>query len=83
LLFVGTSSDRKFRARSTSDGSVLWEHALPAATEGVPAVYEADGRQFVAIAVGGTGMFSQGLPQEETGPGHYRVFALPRSAQGN
>jgi len=77
LLFVATSSDRKFRARDVRDGSVLWEHDLPAASEGVPAVYEVDGRQFVAIAVGGNGLFSQGLPWDETGAGHYRVFALP------
>jgi quinoprotein glucose dehydrogenase len=56
---------------------VLWEHDLPAASEGVPAVYEVDGKQYVAIAVGGNGLFSQGLPWPETGPGHYRVFALP------
>jgi glucose dehydrogenase len=77
LLFVATSSDRKFRARDVRDGSVLWEHDLPAASEGVPAVYQVDGREYVAIAVGGTGLFSGGLAQEEAGAGHYRVFALP------
>ena len=77
LLFVATSSDRKFRARDVRDGSVIWEHDLPAASEGVPAIYEVDGRQYVAIAVGGNGLFSQGLPWDETGGGHYRVFALP------
>ncbi len=78
LIFVSTSSDRKFRARDARDGSVIWEHSLPAASEGVPAVFAADGRQFIAIAVGGTGMFSQGLEQDEVGAGHYRVFALPQ-----
>jgi quinoprotein glucose dehydrogenase len=78
LLFAATSSDRMFRARDVRDGSVVWEHQLPAASEGVPAVYEVDGRQFVAIAVGGNGLFSQGLQWDETGGGHYRVFALPK-----
>jgi quinoprotein glucose dehydrogenase len=78
LIFVATSSDRKFRARDARDGSVIWEHDLPAASEGVPAVYEVDGREYVVIAVGGTGMFAQNLAQDEAGPGHYRVFALPR-----
>ncbi len=58
LLFVGTATDRKFRARSTDTGETLWEADLPAATEGVPAIYEAGGRQFVVIPVGGQGHFA-------------------------
>lgn len=77
LIFVATSSDRKFRARSVEDGSVLWEFDTPSASEGVPAVYAIDGRQYVAIAVGGNGLFSQNLDLPEPGPGQYMVFALP------
>lgn len=77
LLFVATSSDRKFRARDVDDGSVLWEYELPAASEGVPAVYAVDGRQYVAIPVGGNGLFAQNLDLPEAGPGQYMVFALP------
>jgi quinoprotein glucose dehydrogenase len=76
LLFIGTSSDRKFRAYDADTGQVLWSYDLPAATEGVPAVYAVDGKQYVAIAVGGNGLFSQGLDQPEPGPGQYMVFAL-------
>jgi quinoprotein glucose dehydrogenase len=76
LLFVGTSSDRKFRAYDADTGRVLWSHDLPAATEGVPAVYSVGGKQYVAIAVGGNGLFSQGLNHPEPGPGQYMVFAL-------
>jgi quinoprotein glucose dehydrogenase len=76
LLFVGTSSDRKFRAYDADTGRVLWSYDLPAATEGVPAVYSVGGKQYVAIAVGGNGLFSQGLDQPEPGPGQYMVFAL-------
>ncbi len=81
LLFVGTSSDRKFRAYDADTGKVLWSYDLPAATEGVPAVYSVGGKQYVAIAVGGNGLFSQGLDQSEPGPGHYLVFALGGSNQ--
>ncbi len=59
LLFVGTSSDRKFRAYDSDTGKVLWSRELPAAQEGVPAVYSVGGREYVAIAVGGNGLFSQ------------------------
>ena len=76
LLFIGTSSDRKFRAYDSDSGSVLWSFDLDAATEGVPAVYSVNGKQYIAIAVGGSGLFSQGLGQAEAGPGKYMVFAL-------
>jgi glucose dehydrogenase len=79
LVFVGTSSDRKFRAYDADSGAVLWSHDLPAAQEGVPAVYSAAGRQYVAIAVGGNGLFSQGMQLPEAGPGQYMVFALGES----
>jgi glucose dehydrogenase len=76
LLFIGTSSDRKFRAYDADTGKVLWSYDLDAATEGVPAVYAVNGKQYIAIAVGGNGLFSQGLKQPEPGPGKYMVFAL-------
>jgi quinoprotein glucose dehydrogenase len=81
LLFVGTSSDRKFRAYDADTGKVLWSYDLPAATEGVPAVYSVAGKQYVAIAVGGNGLFSQGMNLPEPGPGQYMVFALGGSNQ--
>ena len=77
LIFVATSSDRKFRARDADTGEVVWDYDLPAASEGVPAVYAVDGRQYIAIPVGGGGLFAQGLEQSEPGPGQYMVFALP------
>ena len=61
LLFIGTSSDRKFRAYDADTGSVLWSYDLDAATEGVPAVYAVNGKQHVAIAAGNT-LFSYALP---------------------
>ena len=77
LVFVATSSDRKFRARDVDTGEVLWEHDLPAGSDGVPAVYAVDGRQYVAVPVGGNGLFSNNLSIPEAGPSQYLVFALP------
>lgn len=77
LVFVATASDRTFRARDADTGEVLWEYALPAGSEGVPAVYAVEGREYVAVPVGGNGLFSQGLKTSEPGPGQYMVFALP------
>jgi quinoprotein glucose dehydrogenase len=77
LIFVATASDRKLRARDADTGDVLWEYDLPAGSEGVPAVYAVDGRQYVTIPVGGNGLFSQGLEIPEAGAGQYMTFALP------
>jgi quinoprotein glucose dehydrogenase len=78
LLFVATASDRKLRAYDEDNGRVLWEYGLPAASEGVPAVYEVDGRQYVAIAVGGAGFLAPRISnQAPPGPSQYMVFALP------
>jgi glucose dehydrogenase len=77
LLFVGTSSDRAFRAYDRDTGDVLWKHDLDAASEGVPTVYEVGGRQYITIASGGYGLF--GLRTgDEPGPGKYTTFALPQ-----
>lgn len=46
LLFAGTR-DKKVRALDVNDGKVVWEHELGAALEGMPAVYEINGRQYV------------------------------------
>lgn len=48
LLFAGTR-DRKFRALDTRNGHVLWEAELSAGIEGMPAVYELNGREYVAV----------------------------------
>ncbi|MXO72004.1 outer membrane protein assembly factor BamB family protein [Alteraurantiacibacter buctensis] len=85
LLFVGTASDRMFRARDADTGRVLWEYQLDAATEGVPATYMVNGRQYVTIPVGGEGHFLGGLDMPDPGPGRYITFALPapNPARGN
>ena len=81
LLFVGTSSDRRLRARDATNGQVLWEYEIDAATEGVPAVYAAGGRQFVVFPVGGAGHFLNGLDLPEPGSNKYIAFALPQAGE--
>jgi quinoprotein glucose dehydrogenase len=82
LIFAGTSSDRKFRAYDQDTGKPLWEADLPAASEGIPAVYQVDGREYIVINVGGNGYLTQpnlvtDPPIPAPGPSEYRVFALP------
>jgi glucose dehydrogenase len=81
LVFVATSSDRKLRAYDEDNGKVVWEKDLPASSEGVPAMYEVGGRQFLALCVsGGNGLMARGVLAPAATPpaaGQYIVFALP------
>ncbi|RMF80751.1 MAG: pyrroloquinoline quinone-dependent dehydrogenase, partial [Planctomycetota bacterium] len=74
LLFIAaTNFDRKFRAFDKRTGELLWETTLPDASgNATPAVYEADGRQFVVIAAGGG---KSGAPSGSK----YVAFALPET----
>ena len=86
LVFVANAQDRFLRAYDTATGRVVWEHELEANPEGIPAVYEVAGRQYIAFAAGaswGTGgdpVWRNPLHRKQgsmTAQG-YHVFALPR-----
>jgi quinoprotein glucose dehydrogenase len=55
LILVAATADEKIRAFEKHSGRVLWEHQLPAGGYATPSVYMIDGRQYVAIAAGGSG----------------------------
>jgi quinoprotein glucose dehydrogenase len=48
LVFTGTR-DRKVRAFDVENGKLLWESELEMALEGIPAIYEIGGRQYVVF----------------------------------
>jgi quinoprotein glucose dehydrogenase len=48
LLFVA-SSDGKIRAHDEDTGKVLWTGSLPAGSEGIPAMYEVGGREYIVV----------------------------------
>ena len=48
LVFTA-SRDRKVRALDEDTGKVLWEMELEAGLEGIPAVYEAGGREYLVV----------------------------------
>ena len=78
LVFIGTP-DHKLRAYDENTGKVIWEKAVSGPINGVPAVYEMNGRQYLAVAVGpaGTQDDDSGQSPGRTGS-EYVVFALPR-----
>ncbi len=72
LLFIAaTNFDKKIRAFDKQTGTLLWQTTLPAAGNATPAVYEVDGREYIAIACGGG---KQGAPSG----GSIVAFALPK-----
>jgi quinoprotein glucose dehydrogenase len=85
LLFIANDQDRRLRAYDKADGRLLWEHEIPANPEGIPAIYQVGGRQYIAFSAGaswGTGAdpvwrnaFHR-KPSETKDQGYY-VFALP------
>ncbi len=91
IIFGGSKSDSTMSAYDESTGKVLWQAKLPAGPEGIPAVYEIDGREYVVISarpntditVSAGGVAPQemsGVKQSPDAPvtqGYY-VFALPQ-----
>jgi quinoprotein glucose dehydrogenase len=55
VIFIAATADEKFRAIEKATGRTLWEFQLPAGGYATPSVYMIDGRQYVAIAAGGSG----------------------------
>lgn len=53
LLFIGATRDGYFRVFNKHTGELLWEYKLPAAAFATPAMYEVNGKQYIAIACGG------------------------------
>jgi quinoprotein glucose dehydrogenase len=53
LLFIGATKDGYFRVFDKHTGRKLWEYKLPAAAFATPAMYEVNGKQYIAIACGG------------------------------
>jgi len=56
VIFIGASSDKKFRVFDKEDGAILWEHELPFDGHSTPSTYMVDGKQYVVISAGGSKM---------------------------
>lgn len=70
LFFIGaTHYDNKLRAFDKKTGELLWETTLPNAANATPAVYELNGKEYIAVAAGG----GRGRPSG----GSFIAFALP------
>ena len=82
IVFQG-GNDGKFRAYDEDTGKELWFGLLPGGTSGVPAGFEAKGRQYIAvIAAGGGGRGGGGAaaPAGAAGAPGAAVAAAPAPA---
>jgi quinoprotein glucose dehydrogenase len=81
VIFTGTR-DRRVRALDSATGRVLWEAEVHAAVEGMPAVYQIDGREYIVFcAAAQATTYTHDLPGHPAlrtpVPGAYVAFALP------
>jgi quinoprotein glucose dehydrogenase len=85
LVFFATGSDRHFRAYDRDTGKEVWSRQLPATSEGMPATYEVNGRQYIVVPVAaGTGQFAArfGGPATGAGRGAPAAGAAPQGRAG-
>jgi quinoprotein glucose dehydrogenase len=86
---VATNEEGKLRAFDKDTGKILWEVELPAASEGIPSIYEVNGKEYLVVcAASPKGPSAQRDAQEGAAPplaaaaprqvkGSYIVYALP------
>ena len=85
LIFIA-ASDGKVRALDEETGKVLWSFRLPAGSEGIPAMYEVAGRQYLVVSASsnvnsGGGHAGRGGTPDTVSPNlpkGYIAFALPQ-----
>ncbi len=73
LIFTGTR-DKKVRALDEETGKVIWETEVPEGMEGIPAVYEAGGREYIVFCASAQSDVGKTVPVTN---GAYVAFALP------
>ena len=79
LIFIA-ASDGRIRALDEETGQMLWSASLPAGSEGIPAMYESGGRQYLVVPASSNispGGGHAGAPRPDVHRG-YVAFALPR-----
>lgn len=68
LVFISGAADKKLWAFDKKSGDLVWETTLPAANNANVSSYAVDGKQYIALSVGGT---------KENPSGSIMAFALP------
>ena len=71
LIFIGASMDAKLRAYSLETGEELWSDQAMAPAVATPAVYEYQGREYVAFVAGGNSILKKQVGDQVV------AYALP------
>lgn len=74
LIFIGASMDQKVRAIDIRTGEELWSSNVMAPTVSLPAIYEYEGREYVAFASGGNSILKKTVGDQVA------VYALPEGS---
>lgn len=53
LIFIASTRDERIRAFDKKTGATVWEYQLDAGAFATPITYEVNGKQYIAVAVGG------------------------------
>jgi quinoprotein glucose dehydrogenase len=75
LVFVAGGDD-KLHVYDADSGKQLWESPLGAASRGIPAMYELNGKQYLLMTASDPGVGPNRVPRPDL-PRGYVVFALP------
>ena len=68
VIFISGTEDNKLRALDKATGKLIWQTTLPALANATACTYQVNGKQYVALSVGGT---------SENPSGFIMAFALP------
>lgn len=81
LLIIASGADRMIQVLDKDTGKTIWATKLDANPDGIPAVYEVGGRQYIAFYAT-EGSQKKTLSHDPAKPGSqgYYVFALPQTA---
>lgn len=83
-LVFSTAKDGHVYAFDAENGNILWKGQLPTGSEGLPAMYEGNGRHYLVVTATTPlkwgKMLGDGEKEQEESParGGYVVFALPQ-----
>lgn len=83
LIFAATRSEGKLRAYDEDTGKVLWETQLPAGSEGVPAVYEVHGREYLMVSATLPEGTWHSVALQAEAPGLHRVYIAFALSKGS
>ena len=75
LIFVATKDEGKLHSYDQETGKELWAGVLPAASEGVPSVYQVDGQEYIVVCA--TSARQSEIPRD--GPTQANSEAVQRS----